>query len=225
MNITASHPVVQPFGNDTDNLEIIDNAQDLENVFALSPQVKIVQAITWCGYDGNFQGCTRFVNGTRNIILTATASAAAWAHEFGHSAGISGHDQSCPDRIMYGFANVPDTRSVITADEYAVFRTLIPAYSFGGFCSSAIPSANYSYYVPQAGSVGSPIEGEGSFGATAYFRGCPDNDGASYPNHARIKVVAKDANNQPIAGIAAADVQILFNGGTPSQGFSGFGAD
>ena len=62
--------------------------------------------------------------------------------------------------------------------------------------------------------------------ATALFKACPNNDGGtSLPNNARVKVVVKDVNGNPIRGIAAADICLLFNGGTPAQGFSGVGAD
>jgi hypothetical protein len=55
---------------------------------------------------------------------------------------------------------------------------------------------------------------------------CPNNDGGtSLPSNARIKVFVRDQNNLPIANIAAADICVLFNGGTTAQGFSGTGAD
>jgi hypothetical protein len=86
-----------------------------------------------------------------------------------------------------------------------------------------IPDLSQSFYVPQRGSVGTPIEGTA---AAAFFRACPNNDGGtSLPNNARIKVVVRDGSGNPIPDIAAADICILFNGGTPAQGFSGIGAD
>ena len=86
-----------------------------------------------------------------------------------------------------------------------------------------VPSTALSYYVPQAGPVASPVEGQD---AIAFFRMCPNNDGGtSLPNSARIKVVVRNAANLPIVGVAAADIGFLLNGGTPTQGFSGIGAD
>jgi hypothetical protein len=62
--------------------------------------------------------------------------------------------------------------------------------------------------------------------ATLVFRACPNNEGGtSLPNNARVKVVVRDSNSNGIPGIAAADICLLFNGGTPAQGFSGVGAD
>jgi len=80
-----------------------------------------------------------------------------------------------------------------------------------------------SFYVPQSGAVATPVEGTA---ATRFFRACPNNDGgSSLPNNARIKVVLKDAGGVAIAGVPAADICLLFNGGTLDQGFTGSGAD
>jgi hypothetical protein len=100
----------------------------------------------------------------------------------------------------------------------AVLAWIVPAAYAG------IPELSLSYYVPQSGVV-SPTATEGTT-ATRFFRMCPNNDGGtSLPSNARIKVVVKDVNNNPIPNIAAADICILFNGGTSAQGFSGTGAD
>jgi len=86
-----------------------------------------------------------------------------------------------------------------------------------------IPDVTNSFYVPQVGSVSAPTEGTV---AIRLFRMCPNNDGgSSLPNSARIKVVVRDGNGNGIAGIAAADVCVLFNGGTSMQSFGGVGAD
>jgi hypothetical protein len=86
-----------------------------------------------------------------------------------------------------------------------------------------VPYTAHCYYVVQAGPVDAPVEGER---AIRYLRACPNNDGgSSLPNNVRIKVVVRNAARLPIAGIAAADVGALLNGGTHAQGFSGMGAD
>jgi len=91
-----------------------------------------------------------------------------------------------------------------------------PAYS-------GVPEATNSFFVPQAGTVATPFEGTN---ATRLFRACPNNDGGgTFLNNARIKVVVLDLNGNPVPDIAAADVCILFNGGTSDQGFWGIGAD
>jgi hypothetical protein len=91
---------------------------------------------------------------------------------------------------------------------------------------AGVPDTNNSFYVPQAGTVGTPLEGLSATPSYRFFRGCPNNDGVtSFPNNARVKVVVRDVNGNGIAGIAAADICLLFNGGTPAQSFSGVGAD
>jgi hypothetical protein len=102
---------------------------------------------------------------------------------------------------------------------------------------AGIPDPSNSFYVPQAGDpdpagalggkdTNAPaalFEGSNAF---RFFRACPNNDGgASLPNNARIKIVLRDINNNPIPNVAAADICVLFNGGTPAQLFSGVGAD
>ncbi len=86
-----------------------------------------------------------------------------------------------------------------------------------------IPDPVQSFYVPQAVVGGSVVEGSS---ATKYFRTCPNLDGTQVlKNNARIKVVVKDASGNGIAGISAADIFVLLNGGTQAQGFIGDGAD
>jgi hypothetical protein len=88
---------------------------------------------------------------------------------------------------------------------------------------AGVPDVTQSFYVPQSGTTGAPAEGTL---ATRFFRACPNNDGgASLPNSARVKVVVKDVNGNGIPGIAAADICVMFNGGTPLQLFTGVGAD
>ena len=99
----------------------------------------------------------------------------------------------------------------------AVLAWIVPAAYAG------VPDTNQSFYVPQVGTVATPTEGTA---ATRLFRACPNNDGgSSLPNNARVKVVVRDVNGNGIPGVAAADICVLFNGGTAAQGFSGVGAD
>jgi hypothetical protein len=89
--------------------------------------------------------------------------------------------------------------------------------------SADVPSPTLSYFVPQAGPVETPVEGQD---AITFFRMCPNNDGGtSLPNHARIKVVVLNAAGLGKAGLAPQDVMVLLNGGTTAQGYSGMGAD
>ena len=102
----------------------------------------------------------------------------------------------------------------------AVLAWIVPAAYAG------VPDIAQSFYVPQAGNTTTPLEGASNPKSFSFFRMCPNNDGGtSFPNNARIKVVVRDVNGTGIAGIAAADICLLFNGGTPTQLFSGVGAD
>jgi hypothetical protein len=85
------------------------------------------------------------------------------------------------------------------------------------------PDLTKSYYTPQAGDNLTPLEGND---ALPYLRVCPNNDGgASLPLNARIMIHLEDGNG-PMS-VAASDIFMLFNGGTPAQGFTaatnGFG--
>jgi hypothetical protein len=105
--------------------------------------------------------------------------------------------------------------------------TLLALVGWTPPASAGVPDISQSFFVPQAvlDSIG-VVEGDE---ATPYFRACPDNDGdtdsTSLPNNARIKVVLRDINGNPVPDVSAADICILFNGGTAAQGFSGIGAD
>jgi len=104
----------------------------------------------------------------------------------------------------------------------AVLAWIVPAAYAG------VPDVSQSFFVPQRGSVGTPTEGTA---AATVFRTCPNNDlfsfGGASPTlgNGRIRVIVRDVNGVGIPGIAAADICVLFNGGTTIQGFFGVGAD
>jgi len=88
---------------------------------------------------------------------------------------------------------------------------------------AGVPDVTQSFYVPQRGSVSTPTEGAV---AIASARRCPNDDGTQVlALSSRLKVVVKASDGSPIAGIPASDICVLFNGGTPAQGFSGVGDD
>ena len=99
----------------------------------------------------------------------------------------------------------------------AVLTWIVPAAHAG------VPDITKSFFVPQATVSGLTVEGTA---ATTNFRMCPNNDGgASLFGSSRLKVTLLDINGNGIPGVAAADICVLFNGGTAAQGFSGIGAD
>jgi hypothetical protein len=88
---------------------------------------------------------------------------------------------------------------------------------------AGVPDVSRSYYVPQSGSVTTPTE---AAGAIANARRCPNDDGTQVLRlNSRLKVVVLASDGSPIVGIPASDICVLFNGGTPAQGFSGVGDD
>lgn len=125
----------------------------------------------------------------------------------------------------------------------AVLATMIVPAAYAG-----VPDITLSYYVPQATGtasavVGVPCEGSvagangcaiapaGTGGAIGSARRCPNDDPPQMlKNNARLKVVVRASDGTPIVGIPAADICVMFNGGTPGappagQGFSGVGDD
>jgi hypothetical protein len=128
---------------------------------------------------------------------------------------------------------MPDRLKLVSA---AV--VVLAAFALPGPASAGVPDLTQSFYVPQAGDpdpaglapgIVRPFQTavltEGT-NAARLFRMCPNNDGgSSLANNARVKVVVRDANGNGIPNVPAADICILFNGGTPAQGFSGVGAD
>jgi hypothetical protein len=88
---------------------------------------------------------------------------------------------------------------------------------------AGVPDVTLSFFVPQSGSVTTPTEGAA---AIANARRCPNDDGTQVLRlNSRLKVVVKASDGSPIVGIPASDICVLFNGGTPAQGFSGVGDD
>jgi hypothetical protein len=120
----------------------------------------------------------------------------------------------------------------------AVLATLIVPAAYAG-----VPDVNQSYFVPQATGTSSAVAGvpcegavasangcaaapAGTGGAIGNARRCPNDDGTQVlKNNARLKVVVKASDGTPIQGIPASDICVLFNGGTPAQGFGGAGGD
>jgi hypothetical protein len=91
-----------------------------------------------------------------------------------------------------------------------------------------MPDPTVSYFVPESGSVTSPLQGAA---AIASARRCPNDDGIQVLRlAARLKIVVIGTNTLPMAGIAPSDICVRFNGGTglpspPNQGFTGPGDD
>jgi len=92
-----------------------------------------------------------------------------------------------------------------------------------GSARAQLPDPSTSYFVVQSGPVATPTEGSI---AQRLLRQCPNTDGGtSLPNNVRLKIKLIDGGGANMAGVAATDIYIRFNGGTAAQGFFGPGAD
>src|SRR5262245_51640647 len=128
---------------------------------------------------------------------------------------------------------MPDRWKLVSAAVVVLAALALPVVA-----SAGVPDLTNSFYVPQAGDPDptglapgmimpfqTAVLTEGA-NAARLFRMCPNNDaGTSLPNNSRIKVVVRDASGNGIPNVPAADICILFNGGTAAQGFSGVGSD
>jgi subtilase family protein len=138
-----------------------------------------------------------------------------WRHCFATNITTSGFKLHT---FVYYFPSAPYERKYFPRGPADVFLFTVTVVDV-----APVPDLGNSFYVPQRGSVGTPIEGAL---ARAFFHACPNNDGGTaLANNARIKIVVKNAAGQGIEGIQANDVFILLNGGTPAQNFVGDGAD
>jgi hypothetical protein len=215
------------FGTTTDNLYRVESNAELALVQAfVNPNVKIVEVLQdCCGAIGVLHGCTILGSrtssggGNQNTVIAGNAEGAVWAHEFGHAQNINHYSSTCTALIMR--TPTSTTANAVIGSECTTMRTS-PSVTLGQ-CSAVFPDAINSYFVPQSGPTTTPSEGNI---AIRNFRACPNNDGgASLPQQARIKVVLRDISNVAIEGVAAADICVVFNGGTPAQGYGGLGAD
>src|SRR5256885_11944471 len=93
----------------------------------------------------------------------------------------------------------------------SVLAVLIVPAAYAG-----VPDVARSFFVPQSGSVTTPSEGAA---AIANARRCPNDDGTQVLRlNSRLKVVVQASDGSPIAGIAATDVCVMFNGGAGAGG-------
>lgn len=80
---------------------VISNQAELDAVFGVNADVKIVNQITWCGgppsvVTGGFSGCTDGSTQIVSVSLGATfGEPVAIAHELGHQAGLCHVAQNC----------------------------------------------------------------------------------------------------------------------------------
>lgn len=113
---------VVSFGFPGDGLDVIDNPEELAEVFAIpDADIKVVRQINYCDKPcpkfGCF-GCT--LPGQRNMILDAQVNGSGWAHEFGHAQGLDYHSTDCDYDVMR--MSNPGTAVAIDKAECAAFK-------------------------------------------------------------------------------------------------------
>jgi hypothetical protein len=81
----------------------LDTSAELQAVFALPGNVKVVDDVNWCAnqFNTSYIGCGQ-TPGTSFITerFTANQEGILWAHEFGHNQGLQHRDTST-DNVMY----------------------------------------------------------------------------------------------------------------------------
>jgi len=70
---------------------VIASSGDLDDIFDLPNDIKIVASIGFCGQSGTYAGCAR----GNELILTANFAATTLAHEIGHNTGLCHVGSSC----------------------------------------------------------------------------------------------------------------------------------
>ena len=98
----------------------IDSAAEFNEVVALPGHVKVVNQINWCsGIGFNIIGCAP-VPGNSFVVVrfTANQEGILWAHEYGHTRGLS-HNTSV-DAVMN--RTITTARVMVSSAECAAFR-------------------------------------------------------------------------------------------------------
>jgi hypothetical protein len=90
---------------------VIDDGTEASAIHAVSPRVKVVNQILWCGgpgAPGTIIGCT---SGSSSIITRTTSSLEPqlWAHEYGHTQALL-DNTTTPGMVMYQTASASNTR-------------------------------------------------------------------------------------------------------------------
>jgi len=78
------------FGSQSDGLDVIDSAEELNAVVAASPErVKVVRQINWCGAPAtNVIGCSLTPGNGTVVVRISGPEGILWLHEYGHNTGL-----------------------------------------------------------------------------------------------------------------------------------------
>jgi hypothetical protein len=100
----------------------IDSQAEFNAIIGLPGYVAVVNQINWCGsLIPNIIGCAPVPGNSLAVVrFTSSLEGILWAHEFGHTKGLS-HRNGDPNAVMNGVIN--SSRLRVTTDECSAFRT------------------------------------------------------------------------------------------------------
>jgi FG-GAP-like repeat len=153
---------------------IVNSQADFAAIIAVGGDVKVVNAINWCGRPGaGIIGCAPTPGGSLAVVRFSTnQEGILWAHEFGHNQGLPHRDGNT--LVMNPF--ITTTGKEVNAGECGAFRGPTPATEAAAVVLSAEaaggagPSA-----AAAAGTVRSEQEVE-AFVRRHYAHGVPYNE-------------------------------------------------
>ncbi|MEE3327012.1 MAG: matrixin family metalloprotease [Myxococcota bacterium] len=115
----------------------IASEADFEDVMATPGYVKVVNTITWCGgFGANIIGCAALDSTSMAVVRWQTGDEGAlWAHEFGHTVGLSHRSNS--SAIMN--ATLSGNQDEVNAEECEAFvsRALNNPFNNSGIVTGA----------------------------------------------------------------------------------------
>ncbi len=118
---------------------VINNASDLDDIFDLPNDVKIVASIGFCGQSGSYVGCAR----GNELILTANFAASTLAHEIGHNAGLCHVGSTCsPTCGQAGDCSGCGDASANNIMYYRICNSPVQDRFTGGQCSTFLGDAS-----------------------------------------------------------------------------------
>lgn len=105
----------------TDGDGSIDSRAEFSDVIGLPGNVKIVNAINWCGgLAPNIIGCAPVPGNSLAVVrFTANQEGILWAHEYGHNKGLS-HRTDTQNLVM--FPSIGTNRRAVNQAECDAFR-------------------------------------------------------------------------------------------------------
>ena len=175
---------------------IINTGADFSTIVALPGDVKIVNAINWCGLPGfGIIGCAPVPGGSFVAVrFSASLEGILWTHEFGHNQGL-------PHRIGNNFVMNPfitATAREVNAAECAAYRDRDTAEALMMSAAARAREEEVSLTGVTVAAV-QPDLGIEEFVRRFYVHGVPYNEARRFGPSAipRLQAMLDDANQKP----------------------------